>query len=111
MSPHDHHVLFRFLTENTSEPRLMKSSNDRLFDILKRNLSTPKGKDQWSHLVGENRAVQVVTTREHVWVMSTAAVRLSDGMYGSWVTRANEMKGIAKHPAFRVRSSSKAYLS
>lgn len=80
----------------------MKTSNDRLFDILKRNLQTPKPREHWSHLVGENRAVLIVTAREHAWMMSTAAVRLSEKLFKCWVTRANEMKDIGKHPAFRV---------
>jgi hypothetical protein len=86
----------------------MKTSNDRLFDILKRNLGTPSGRKHWAHLAGENRAVLVVTAREHVWEMSTAAVRLSEKMFESWVTRANEMKDIGRHPLFRVRWSLRA---
>lgn len=106
ISPADPNVLFRFLTENTTEHRAMQSSDDKLFDILMRNLDAPKTRDRWAHLVGENRTVLVVTGREYVWTMSTAAVRLSEHLFQSWVTRASEMKEVSKHPAFRVCPSS-----
>jgi hypothetical protein len=105
ISPTDPTVLFRWLTENTTEHRGRRTSNDKLFDILKRNLGSPKGREEWGRLSGENRAIQVVTAREHVWNMSTAAVRLSEKMFESWVTRADEMKAIGRHPAFRVSRS------
>ena len=80
----------------------MKTSNNKLFDILKRNLGDPRAKEGWSHLIGENRTVGIATTREHVWAMCTASVRLSEGMFECWVTKANELKGMSKHPAFWV---------
>jgi hypothetical protein len=100
--PGDSEVLLRFLTENTSQPRAVRSSNDRLFDILKRNLATPKSRETWEPFTDNNRVVQVVVLREHVWTMSTTAVRLSDAMYKSWVTRAGELYEISRHPSLRV---------
>jgi hypothetical protein len=72
----DSEVFLRFLTENTRQPRAVQSSNDCLFDILKRNLATPKSREtltttRWSKLL----------LWEHVWTMSTTAVRLSDAMF------------------------------
>jgi len=43
--------------------------------------------------------------------MSTEAVRLSEAMFGCWVTRASDIKEVSKHPAFRVSESTKVYLS
>lgn len=102
LSPADPDVFLRYLTENESEHRSMRTGNDRLFDILCRNLNNPQGKDRWTHLAGDNRAVQIFINREHVWTLSTTAVRVSDAMFKSWVARADEMRDISRHPAFRV---------
>lgn len=102
MCPGDQEVLLRFLTENLGAPGAIRSSNDRLLEILKRNLAEPKPREQWAHLVAGNRSVQVVTAREHVWTMSTTAVKLSDEVFVSWVTRARDLMGISKDPSFRV---------
>lgn len=104
ISAGDPNILLRFLTENTPERSATKTCNDRLFNILEMNLSKPAPKETWntSPLVGGSRAVLTVIGRDHVWAMSTAAVQLSSGMFESWVTRADEINEVARHPAFRV---------
>jgi len=41
--------------------------------------------------------------------MSTEAVRLSEALFASWVTRASDIKEASKHPAFRVSESTKVH--
>ena len=85
MSEHDPDGLIRSLTQNPTEPRAMRTSNERLLDILQRNMDNPMPRAHW-YARCDNRTVQIVTGREHVWTMCTTAVRLSLHFYQSWVT-------------------------
>jgi hypothetical protein len=95
-------VLLRFLTKNTTEPRSTRTSNERLSEILDRNLHSPEPAEAWSYLVGENRTVQTVCNRAHVWAMATTAVQVSNKMHKCWVTNAQEISKISSDPSFRV---------
>jgi len=94
--------LLQFLAENPSKPRLLKTRNERLFEILNRNLHKPQEGTSWKHLIENDRAVQVCCNRKYIWEMMTAATRLSAAMYGSWVTNATEIQGISSEHSFRV---------
>ena len=95
-------VLLRFLTKNTTQPRSTRTSNERLSEILDRNLHSPAPAEAWSHLVGDNRTVQTVCNRAHVWTMATTAVQVSNKMHKCWVTNAQEISKISSDPSFRV---------
>ena len=103
LAPGGSDVLLRFLIDNAAEPQAVKMSNNRLFDILKRNLAEATPWEQWGDLGSENRPVQVVTSCDHVWTLSTTVVHLSDAMSKLWVTKASNMWDLSKKAAFWVR--------
>jgi len=104
----DPEVLLQFLSENSAQPKLSKGPNERLFEILNRNLHSPQKAADWDHLVANNRKVQIVCNREYIWAMATTSVRLSESMYNCWVTSADEIQKAASNHSFRVSATSTA---
>lgn len=97
-------ILLQFLAENHARPRAQKGTNERFLEILDRNLHSPHPGEHWKFLIEDNRPVQEACYRKYIWTMATTSVRLSKGMFDSWVTNPSEIHGIAAHPSFRVRA-------
>jgi hypothetical protein len=85
----DKDVLFRFLSENSDAPSLPKTPDEKLADILFRNLWDPKPKESWDHLM--DGVVKVVFQRPQAWEMVNAVMEVSPSLLGTRVMSASAL--------------------
>ncbi|KAF9641842.1 hypothetical protein BDM02DRAFT_3194451, partial [Thelephora ganbajun] len=82
----DPEVLLRFLSENPQEPSQPKIPDERLADILFRNLYNRQPVKSWSHLISDNRILQNTCYRPRLWDMVVAVMQVSPLLLGTNVT-------------------------
>lgn len=82
-------LLLHFLSENPQESSVLKSVDEKLADILFRNLYGPQPSQSWSHLVKGSRILKNVCERERVWRMVNAVMQVSPSLLGTEVTSAS----------------------
>lgn len=95
--------LLRFLAENTKERHSPKQSAEDFADILYRHLYSPGPPSTWEWIISDNRILNTVCYRSHVWELATTAMTVSPSMQRCWVTQAGSLKDVAKHAASKVR--------
>ena len=100
--------LLYFLAENSQEPSLPKMPDEKLADILIRNLYKPQPMTSWSHLIGENRILENACRRPELWEMVNAIMHVSPSLLGIKVASATALHAEAHNNSLGVSSISQA---
>jgi hypothetical protein len=101
-SKEDPDVLLRFLSESTAQPQLPKGPDERLADILFKNLYKPQHVDFWKHLIGTSRVVSTICFRPRLWEMVNNVMQVSPSLLGTRVSSSSELHTNRDHPALGV---------
>ena len=95
-------LLLYFLSENPQEPSQPKNPDEKLADILFRNLYTPQSIEAWSHLIRDSRALENTCRKERVWEMVNSVMQVSPSLLGTWVTSASMLSSHGSNDSLGV---------
>lgn len=97
--------LLHFLSENVQELSQPKGPDEKLADILFRNLYGPQPIASWSHLISENRILENACLRPNLWEMANNLMLVSPSLLGTRVASASALYAHAHNDTLGVSYS------